>query len=57
MTHQAKHPSPELSVVCPVCHAAVGARCLVAKREGVGGYQWVEWTHVERKEKARKCSG
>lgn len=39
-----------LSIVCPVCSAAVTAKCLY--RKPTGGLGWLEQPHVERVLKA-----
>ena len=41
----------QLSVVCPNCHAAVGAKCLERKRDGM---EWIENPHPERVQVAEK---
>lgn len=34
-----------LSIVCPICHAAVGGKCLVRKKDG---YDYKSTPHEER---------
>jgi hypothetical protein len=41
----------QLAVVCPLCHAAKGARCLSAKRDGM---DWIANPHPERVQAAEQ---
>lgn len=34
----------QLAVVCPLCHAAKGAKCLETKKDGM---EWIEYPHPE----------
>lgn len=40
-----------LNVVCPLCHAAKGGKCLEKVRDGS---KWIDTPHPERVELARK---
>jgi hypothetical protein len=41
-----KYDEATLSIVCPVCKAAVTAKCLTKK--STGGTSWMEEPHAER---------
>lgn len=55
MTEQYIYDEATLSIVCPVCSAAVTAKCLY--RKPAGGWGWMDVPHAERYITAHPLTG